>query len=388
MVSRRAILAAAMSSPLTTLAATTSAVGAPVGGDDPRHLSRPVRETVASGRVPTDGSYRARIPMDHLSLSWAGPAGARVVFRDGSRWRAPLAVRGCGAAPDGDAHGASRRALIPAGGAEGFRLELPDGSSDVVAVASNTTAGATVGSVPLVASRTLRAGASVTGAGASVAGDRRFAGLLDTLPYRSRAAWGADESLRFDGTRERTPQEFFPVQKLTVHHTVTANDDPDPSATMRAIYFDQAVTRGFGDIGYQLLIDASGVVYEGRVSGDDGFPVFGGDLGPDRRPQMCNGAHSVQYNAGNVGVALLGDFQTTAPTDAARTSLVAVLAILAGVCGLDPLESSEFVNPITGLSKVNPNIAGHRDWNDTECPGDETYLDLPAIRDDVAALLP
>ena len=52
----------------------------------------------------------------------------------------------------------------------------------------------------------------------------------------SRAEWGADESKRFVDSVESWVPTFFPVQGLIVHHTVTANDDPDPAATVRAIY--------------------------------------------------------------------------------------------------------------------------------------------------------
>jgi len=45
---------------------------------------------------------------------------------------------------------------------------------------------------------------------------------------------------------------------------------------------------------------------------------------------MSNGAHVGGFNAGNVGVALLGDLTTARPTPAARGALVQVLAALAG----------------------------------------------------------
>ena len=78
------------------------------------------------------------------------------------------------------------------------------------------------------------------------------------------------------------------MQTLTVHHTVTANTDPDPAATVRAIYFFHCITEDFGDIGYHLLIDQAGTVYEGRYSGPDPVPVFGPrSVGP--RPSMVNG---------------------------------------------------------------------------------------------------
>ena len=48
--------------------------------------------------------------------------------------------------------------------------------------------------------------------------------------------------------------------------------------------------------------------------------------GNNGRPQMVNGAHVLSFNAGNVGVVLLGDFTDQVPTPAARRSLVAVNA--------------------------------------------------------------
>ena len=67
----------------------------------------------------------------------------------------------------------------------------------------------------------------------------------------SRAGWGADEALRFDASgNELWPPEFHPTQKLIVHHTAGQNGDPNPAATIRAIYYYHAVTRGWGDIGY------------------------------------------------------------------------------------------------------------------------------------------
>lgn len=222
-----------------------------------------------------------------------------------------------------------------------------------------------------------------TAVAAGTAQDADGFAALSGVRFRSRAAWGADETLRFgaDGT-ELFPAAFFPVQTLTVHHTVTANDDPDPAATVRSIYFFHTVTEAFGDIGYHLLIDRSGVVYEGRWSGPDPTPVFGGRAGD--APRMSNGAHVGGFNAGNVGVALLGDLTTTVSTPAARRSLVRVLASLAGATGVNPLGAVDYVNPISGATRHVPAIAGHRDWLSTACPGDTFYPTLQAVRAAVA----
>ncbi len=65
-----------------------------------------------------------------------------------------------------------------------------------------------------------------------------------TSPTSTGPVGRPNESYRFapDGS-EIFPPAYFDVQTLTVHHTVTANNDADPAATVRAIYFDMAVTQ-------------------------------------------------------------------------------------------------------------------------------------------------
>ncbi|GIG59903.1 hypothetical protein Lfu02_42750 [Longispora fulva] len=232
--------------------------------------------------------------------------------------------------------------------------------------------------------------AAATGAAASLALPLTGrANASPGQPYLDRASWGADEALRFgsDGV-ETWPPALFATQTLTVHHTVTANDDPDPAATVRAIYRDHAVVRGWGDIGYHLVIDGSGQVFEGRWSGGDHLPVFGDGAGPGGRPLMVNGGHVAGFNAGNIGVALLGDLSDRMPSPAARRSLVAVLAGLAVATGLDPLGTTRYVNPISGATATVDTISGHRNWQPTGCPGDRFYPELAALRRDVARLVP
>jgi hypothetical protein len=207
------------------------------------------------------------------------------------------------------------------------------------------------------------------------------------FPYLDRAGWDADESYRFapDGS-ELFPPAYFDVQTLTVHHTVTANNDANPAATVRAIYFHMAVTQDFGDMGYHLLIDQQGTVYEGRYSGSDSMPVFGPRrVGP--HPSVVTAAHVGSMNSGNVGIALLGDLTNSGPTGAARESLVKVLAALASVTRLDPLAITNYVNPVSGATRTVPTIAGHRDWGATQCPGNSFYPVLAQVRQDVAALM-
>ncbi|WP_067964739.1 peptidoglycan recognition protein family protein [Nocardiopsis trehalosi] len=189
------------------------------------------------------------------------------------------------------------------------------------------------------------------------------------LRLRTRAGWGADESWRFDedGT-DLWPAVFHPVQAVTVHHTAMATTG-DHAADVRAVYHLHAVEQAWGDIGYHLLIDPRGVVYEGRHSGADRVPVFSEVPSPGRA-RVVTAGHAYGVNHGNIGVCLLGDFTDTLPTAAAQDALVAVLRLLCAVTGVDPRGRIDYTHPDTGAVTPGPALGRHRDWLTTACPGD------------------
>jgi len=306
--------------------------------------------------------------------------------------------------PSGDLADSSRRAFLGLGGAITLALT---GAAPAMATGSTASAATDLAPAASAASATSAATSAACPTGldpAELAGSRstllRAAKVAATdspatlaaapaaprrsrfarCRYRSRADWGADESLRFDAAgAEVWPPTYWPVQTITVHHTADGSTDPDPAARIRSIYYTQAITRGYGDIGYQFLIDDAGVVYEGRWSGSDGLPGFSPD------GLMVNGAHVVGYNAGNVGIALLGDFTATLPSAAAYHSLVDLLAVLTRWQGIDPQADVHYVNPISGATADVAAIPGHRDWAPTLCPGDAFAPMLGQLRQDVAA---
>jgi hypothetical protein len=99
-------------------------------------------------------------------------------------------------------------------------------------------------------------------------------------------------------------------------------------------------------------------------------------------------AHVGGFNAGNTGIALLGNFTSAESTSAARGALTGLLSQLTTRHGIDPHGTSEYVNPVTGATKWVANISGHRDWAPTECPGGTLYARLPSIRDGVDTVAP
>jgi len=306
-------------------------------------------ETLASRRaVATNERVESEFPIDFLGVLYEGDVeGGQVRFRRNGQWGSWVELHDDGA----EVAGQWASGLVPGSDAEAYEVRVPPGARAARAVVINTTDG------PEVASAT--------------AGE-----CPDATAVVTRCEWGADESLM-----TWTP-DFFPAQKLTVHHTATANGSADPAATVRAIYRYQAVDRGFGDIGYQYLIDASGRVYEGRYSGTDPRPAHNA-----RGGKVVTAAHVGGFNSGNVGIALLGDFTSVESTKSARGSLRSLLGELTARHGIDPHGTSVYVNPVSGATKTVASISGHRDWAPTECPGGTLYARLPGIRDLVDAMV-
>ena len=193
----------------------------------------------------------------------------------------------------------------------------------------------------------------------------------------TRAEWGADESIR-RRTGECRPS-FYPVQQLFVHHTVGANNDPHPKATMRAIYQYHTVSQGWCDIGYNFVISPDGRIFEGRYSRSfDPWEVHDAE---NRGGEAVEGAHVSGYNSGSVGVSLMGNYSTTTMTRSMRSTLVNFLAWEADRHNLAPRARHTYRNPVTGLVDRRLHvIAGHREAGQTECPGNSVFRGLDGLR--------
>ncbi|MGH2748507.1 MAG: N-acetylmuramoyl-L-alanine amidase [Actinomycetota bacterium] len=308
---------------------------------------------LGGGAAPVDPDF----PIDYVGLSWVSGGEPSIRFRHGERW-----------GPWDHAHvddiprtaGRTFSRLVYGADADAFQVR--GRNVDVRVTAINTTDGPR----PFVW-ETPEAGAS----------------HILQPPIVSRAEWGANESLRFDKDgKEKCRRTFHPTQKLIVHHTVTANDDPDPAATVRAIYRFHTIDRGWCDIGYNFLVDAEGRIYKGRYSGPHGTKHQDTPTGENATGEGVTGAHVGGFNSGTMGIAVLGDYRTVDITDATHDALVEHLAWEAERHGIDPRGSSSYVNPVNGETKKNPNISGHLDWGPTECPGTFLYGRLPQIRED------
>ncbi len=162
------------------------------------------------------------------------------------------------------------------------------------------------------------------------------------------------------------------IEKIVVHHTdselrdLTGDkrmDGRDYKAMLRAIYYFHTVSRGWGDIGYNYIIDPLGNIYEGRYGGD-----------------RVIGAHAQCYNNGSIGIAIIGNYESQNISQPAMNSLLALVAKKSKTYGFDPDSRSSF------RGKVRQNILGHKDLRPTSCPGTRLYSSLSQIRDRASIL--
>lgn len=186
----------------------------------------------------------------------------------------------------------------------------------------------------------------------------------------SRAQWGADESLKCGD-----PRYDRGVRAAVVHHTAGSNDyaPEDSAAIVRAAYAYHTRTLGWCDIAYNALVDKYGQVFEGRAGGMD-------------RP--VEGSHTGGFNTDTWGVAMIGDFQVTPPTD---IQLRTTGRLLGWRLGLDHVDPKGFVDLTSaggsythfprGMRPTLPAIFTHRDVGNTECPGDAAYAAMDQIRE-------
>ena len=158
---------------------------------------------------------------------------------------------------------------------------------------------------------------------------RRLA-IANAPPIIPRLSWGADESIR-----RANPKIATAIHFAVVHHTAGSNNytAAQSAAIVRGIELYHVKGNGWDDIGYNFLVDKYGQVFEGRFGGVDKAVV---------------GAHSLGFNNGSVGVAVLGDYGSAPISAAAKSALERLLAWRLDLAHIDPLSL------LTWLSGGNP----------------------------------
>ena len=342
----------------------------------------PARPTMADGReVGAAVTHIVReAPIKMVAFTWERPVDVDLKLRaknpDGkwgpwtvleqiSRGQAPSAKNPVGTEPVwvGDARevqvAASKDGLaIPAAETQGGDLaQLAVGTASTV-----VTELATVALNALKA--TLISPESLLGLGSSL-----LSPLTGGPQVVARQAWGADESIRCS-----QPVYSPQMRGAIVHHTAGSNDyTPQQSAEIvRGIYAYHARSLNWCDIGYNVLIDKYGQIFEGAFGGLD---------------RNVEGTHTGGFNKETLGVSMIGNLEEVPPTAAMVSATGKFLRWRLGKAGLNPagtatLTSEGFAGTkfAAGTQSNLPVISGHRDYNSTSCPGVHGYAALTAIR--------
>jgi hypothetical protein len=158
----------------------------------------------------------------------------------------------------------------------------------------------------------------------------------------SRAEWGA-----VTPAQPYTPDPL--PWRVTLHHSdgKYTRNLAESLQEARFIQDFHIHGRGWNDIAYHFLVDPEGDIIEGR-------------------PEGTLGAHTLGNNEGNVGIVLLGTYHppvNNRPTKAQLDAVAALGRYLVARYGIDP-----------------SSLKGHRDYKQTDCPGDIAYAKLDALR--------
>lgn len=184
-------------------------------------------------------------------------------------------------------------------------------------------------------------------------------------PISLRATWGARPP--------KTGYTYTLAAHLAFHHTATVEDWSattwdECAARVRAIQTYHMDTNGWNDLGYAYVICKHGDVFQAREDDDDATDV--------------QGAHD-GFNRESAGISLLGYFHPPVdhqPTAAQVSSLVDLMAWIAGRRGIDPLGR----NLYEAFGAPADNLYGHREVKATDCPGDHLFALKELIRTSVS----
>lgn len=141
------------------------------------------------------------------------------------------------------------------------------------------------------------------------------------------------------GPSQRDLNPMTSIRYITVHHDAMprVNSAVFAVAAARLEQIRRAHTseRGWSDIGYHFAIDRAGRVWSARSL-------------------QYQGAHVKDHNEGNVGILLLGNFDSETPSSAQLESMCALITSL----------RRQFNVPLG-------NVKTHQDWESaaTACPG-------------------
>jgi hypothetical protein len=190
----------------------------------------------------------------------------------------------------------------------------------------------------------------------------------DQPAIQPRSAWGAQDCV------PRSAPSYGDVQVALIHHTVSANDYTAaevPSIILSICRYHRN-SNGWNDIGYNFLVDKFGTLWEGRAGGMD---------------QAVIGAQAQGYNSHTTGIADIGSHQDLPETSVALDAMARLIRWKLPLHGVPTQGTVTLTSGGGSLNRYSAGtpvtmdrISGHRDGDNTACPGNALYAQLPDLR--------
>ena len=184
--------------------------------------------------------------------------------------------------------------------------------------------------------------------------------------FITREEWNADT---VDTSRLSYAKE---LKAICIHHTggsntYTAAQSPQ---VVRGMFTYHTKTLGWADLGYNVVVDKYGQIFEGRA----------GAL-----HRNVAGAHARGFNTGSCGISVMGDYMDIPVPTAALNAIATVAAWkLASTFTQDVYGTETWTVTTSNVKRSGtfsmPHLFAHRDVNYTDCPGDTYYGQLPNLR--------
>ena len=184
--------------------------------------------------------------------------------------------------------------------------------------------------------------------------------------FITREEWNADT---VDSSRLSYAKE---LKAICIHHTGGSNTytaAQSPQA-VRGMFTYHTKTLGWADLGYNVVVDKYGQIFEGRAGG---------------LHRNVAGAHARGFNTGSCGISVMGDYMDIPVPTAALNAIATVAAWKLASTFTQDVYGTETWTVTTSNVKRNgtfsmPHLFAHRDVNYTDCPGDTYYGQLPELR--------
>ncbi|WP_342762687.1 S-layer homology domain-containing protein [Dermabacter hominis] len=162
------------------------------------------------------------------------------------------------------------------------------------------------------------------------------------------------------------------LKAICIHHTggsntYTAAQSPQ---VVRGMFTYHTKTLGWADLGYNVVVDKYGQIFEGRAGG---------------LHRNVAGAHARGFNTGSCGISVMGDYMDIPVPTAALNAIATVAAWkLASTFTQDVYGTETWTVTTSNVKRSGtfsmPHLCAHRDVHYTDCPGDTYYGQLPKLR--------